>query len=108
MSDIWALKYRPQTMGNLLGQEVPKKIIQGALCELDVPSAFLLSGPFGAGKTSIARIIGRILTCENLTPEKEACGACWSCLLDLGRGESPNYHEQDAASAGHVDDVEVL
>ena len=108
MKDVWALKYRPTTMGELLGQEIPKRIISGALDKPDFPSALLVSGSFGGGKTSLSRIIGRLLTCENLTPQKEACGQCWNCQMDLAEGESPNYREQDAASAGHVDDVEEL
>jgi DNA polymerase III subunit gamma/tau len=108
MRDVWALKYRPTTMSQLLGQEIPKRIIHGALKQPEFPVAFLVSGSFGGGKTSISRIIGRLLTCSQLTPDKEACGQCWNCQLDLAKGESPNYREQDAASAGHVDDVEEL
>jgi DNA polymerase III subunit gamma/tau len=95
-------------MGQLLGQDIPKRIILGALDRPDFPAALLVSGSFGGGKTSLSRIIGRLLTCSNLTPEKEACGQCWNCQMDLADGESPNYREQDAASAGHVDDVEEL
>src|SRR6516165_6556742 len=108
MRDIWALKYRPTTMGELLGQDIPKRIISGALDRPNFPAALLVSGSFGGGKTSLSRIIGRLLTCENLTPQKEACGQCWNCQMDLAEGESPNYCEQDAASAGHVDDIEKL
>lgn len=108
MKDVWALKYRPTTMGELLGQDIPKRIISGALDRPVFPSALLVSGSFGGGKTSLSRIIGRLLTCENLTPQKEACGQCWNCQMDLAEGESPNYREQDAASAGHVDDIEEL
>ena len=108
MHDIWALKYRPTKMGELLGQEIPKKIIHGALDRPEFPAALLVSGSFGGGKTSLSRIIGRLLTCPNLTSEKEACGQCWNCQMDLAKGESPNYCEQDAASAGHVDDIEEL
>lgn len=108
MRDVWALKYRPTTMSELLGQEIPKRIIRGALDKTEFPVALLVSGSFGGGKTSLSRIIGRLLTCPNLTTEKEACGQCWNCGLDLAEGESPNYREQDAASAGHVDDVEQL
>jgi DNA polymerase III subunit gamma/tau len=95
-------------MGELLGQEIPKRIIAGALDRPEFPAALLVSGSFGGGKTSLSRIIGRLLTCSNLTPQKEACGQCWNCSMDLASGESPNYREQDAASAGHVDDVEEL
>jgi DNA polymerase III subunit gamma/tau len=95
-------------MGELLGQDIPKRIIMGALDRPEFPAALLVSGTFGQGKTSLSRIIGRLLTCSNLTPEKEACGQCWNCSLNLAEGESPNYREQDAASAGHVDDIEEL
>lgn len=108
MRDVWALKYRPTTMGEILGQDIPKRIISGALDKLEFPAALLISGQYGGGKTSISRIIGRLLTCSNLTQEKEACGQCWNCQMDLSAGESPNYREQDAASAGHVDDIEEL
>jgi DNA polymerase III subunit gamma/tau len=108
VKDIWALKYRPTKMSELLGQSIPKRIISGALDRPEFPAALLVSGQYGMGKTSVSRIIGRLLTCSNLLPNKEACGQCWNCSLDLEEGESPNYREQDAASAGHVDDVEEL
>jgi DNA polymerase III subunit gamma/tau len=95
-------------MSELLGQEIAKRIIFGALDKPEFPVALLVSGSFGGGKTSLSRIIGRLLTCSSLTPEKEACGQCWNCGMDLAEGESPNYREQDAASAGHVDDVDEL
>jgi DNA polymerase III subunit gamma/tau len=106
--DVWSLKYRPTKMVELLGQEIPKRIIIGALDRPEFPAALLVSGSFGGGKTSLSRIIGRLLTCSNISSEKEACGQCWNCQMDLAEGESPNYREQDAASAGHVDDVEEL
>jgi DNA polymerase III subunit gamma/tau len=108
MSQVWATKYRSRVFSDLLGQDNPKRIVYGALDEPDFPSTLLVTGPFGSGKTSIVRIIGRMLICKNPLPNKDPCGQCWSCQLDISKGESPNYREEDAASCGHVDEVEEM
>jgi len=68
---------------------------------------FMFSGCFGTGKTSLARIFGRAILCENIAPDFEPCNKCKSCKSFL-EGTNPAYMEIDAASYGGVDDIRKL
>ena len=58
------LKYRSQTLDELdlenVRESLKKIVVKG-----DIPHAFLFSGPKGTGKTSAARILAKIVNCEN-------------------------------------------
>jgi DNA polymerase III subunit gamma/tau len=106
MSEIWGVKYRPVRLSQVLGQEVPKKLIFGALKSREKPDTWLLHGQYGSGKTSIARILGRSLVCISPTPAGESCDQCSECLDVLANeNQSLNYVELDSASWGNVEDV---
>lgn len=57
-------KYRPKSIDELYGNAVLKKTIKSAIENNDIPHAILLSGPFGSGKTTIARILTKELNCS--------------------------------------------
>ena len=59
-------KYRPQTLDAVVGQD---HVMQGirAMIEKGNQQAFLLEGPSGTGKTTLARIIAAELGCEDVT-----------------------------------------
>ena len=101
-------KYRPQTFGEVIGQEhVTEPLIQ-ALRSGRLNHAYLFSGPRGCGKTSSARILARSLNCAK-GPTPEPCGECDSCTaLALGGAGSVDVIEIDAASHGGVDDAREL
>jgi len=75
-------KYRPETFAEVIGQDHIVKAISGSLEAGKVAHAYLLCGPRGTGKTTIARIIAR----------------------ELGTSQSDIY-EMDAASNRGIDDV---
>lgn len=101
-------RYRPETFGEVIGQDHVAAPLRQALANNRVHHAYLFSGPRGCGKTTSARILARTLNCEK-APVAEPCGACHSCE-DLARGGpgSIDVIEIDAASHGRVDDTRDL
>ena len=64
-SKVLALKYRPQTFDQLIGQEVIAETIINSIKANKVPNAYLFTGIRGVGKTTIARIVAKSLNCRN-------------------------------------------
>ncbi len=105
-------RYRPETFAEVIGQDHVTAPLRAALRSGQVNHAYLFSGPRGCGKTSSARILARILNCEQNTPEHPTdtpCGVCPSCVeLATGGPGSLDVVEIDAASHGGVDDAREL
>jgi DNA polymerase-3 subunit gamma/tau len=99
------LKYRPNNLDELDLVDVSgslKKIVS----KNSIPHAFLFAGPKGTGKTSAARIMAKILNCEDLKGS-EPCNKCKQCLA-IDKCNSLDVIEMDAASHRGIDDVRIL
>jgi len=101
-------KYRPQTFGEIIGQEHVVKTLNNALASGKVSHAYLFSGPRGSGKTTIARVMAKSLNCSNRKAgDFEPCNKCSSCL-EIGEGRSMDLIEIDAASHRGIEEMKEL
>ena len=65
-SKVLALKYRPQTFDDLIGQEVVAETITNSIKADKIPNAYLFTGIRGIGKTTTARIVAKALNCSKI------------------------------------------
>jgi len=108
MSLALARKYRPKTFSDVAVQSHVSATLQGAIARGRVAQGYLLCGPRGVGKTTLARVLAMALNCERGAPGGEPCGECASCER-IWRGEtSLDVVEIDAASNRGVDDAREL
>lgn len=98
----WADRYRPRKLNEVVGQKSAVAALRGILTTKDVPNALLIAGPYGTGKTTLARMFSRYLNCEKLT----ACGKCASCLHQPDA--HPDITEINGAESRGIDDVRRL
>ena len=105
-SKVLALKYRPQTFRDLIGQEVVTETIINSIKANKVPNAYLFTGIRGIGKTTIARIVAKSLNCLNGS-DKECINECANCDA-ITNSNHIDVLEMDAASKTGVDDVREL
>lgn len=101
-----AVKYRPKVLEDLVGQPHLVSQLRGMFKAGKVPSAILLAGESGTGKTTTARMIARYLNCKNPDPTTHApCGTCISCKYGEGH---PDFLEMNMADARGIDDIRGL
>jgi DNA polymerase-3 subunit gamma/tau len=111
MSEALARKYRPKRFSDVAVQSHVATTLKGAIERGRVAHGYLLCGPRGVGKTTLARVLAMALNCERRGDPAlggEPCGACGSCRR-IWRGEtSLDVIEIDAASNRGVDDAREL
>ena len=99
-------KYRPIRFSDISGQDNIVKIIHNSIVNNKISHAYLLCGPRGTGKTTMAKLIARMVNCENLI-DGEPCGKCNSCL-SINNNSNDDIIEMDAASNNGVDEIREI
>ena len=98
-------KYRPSSFEDMVGQNEVVNVLKKEILQDKISHAYLFSGPRGTGKTSTAKIIARMVNCENLSDNGVPCGKCNSCL---NFNANSDIVEIDAASNNGVDEIREL
>ena len=104
---VLALKYRPQTFDDLIGQDVVAETISNSIKANKVPNAYLFTGIRGIGKTTTARIVAKSLNCSNGIDNLCKENFCENCTA-ISNSNHIDVLEMDAASKTGVDDVRDL
>jgi DNA polymerase-3 subunit gamma/tau len=99
MSDSYKVltrKYRPRSFDDVVSQDHVISTLRNAIAQNRISHAYLFCGPRGVGKTTMARVVARMINGVSMDVDGEELGR----TLDI--------IEIDAASNSGVDDVRSL
>lgn len=116
MIDQWSISMRPKNLDDVAGCGTLKKLIRSSVAEDNWPRAFLLTGKFGTGKTTIAKIIAQSMVCKHLDEQGNPCGTCKDCLSvinetytrDVKHIAAETIKKGDNGSSSVVEFVKIL
>ena len=99
-------KYRPKKLDEIYGQKYIVKIVENSITNNRFMHAYLFYGPRGTGKTTVAKLLAKIVNCSHLNGFNP-CDDCDSCKL-INDKSNPDIIEIDAASNNGVDEIRSI
>ncbi len=114
MSSTLYRKYRPLKFSEIVGQQHIVKTLSNSISNNRIGHAYLLTGPRGTGKTTLARIFAKTVNCisadksaSKKTDFFEPCLKCKNCQ-SFQENKFTDIIEIDAASNTGVDNIRDL
>ena len=103
---VLALKYRPRTFDQVVGQRAVVQILKNSLAGNRIAHAYLFSGIRGVGKTTVARLLAKALNCAK-GPTVDPCNECPACT-EIAVSSSMDVLEIDGATYRKVENTRDL
>lgn len=105
----WSISLRPKTFKDMFGQEKLKKYFENIYKNKEeYPTAILLKGQYGAGKSTAASIIAASIVCQHPQEDGSPCGECPSCKAIFEEKYNRDVIQIDGGQAGKADVIDTL
>ncbi|WP_343192512.1 DNA polymerase III subunit gamma/tau [Buchnera aphidicola (Taiwanaphis decaspermi)] len=103
---VLARRLRPKNFKEIIGQKTIIKAINNSILSKKIHHSWLFSGIRGIGKTTIARLLAKVLNCTNVL-NANPCNNCKNCK-EIDQGCFIDFIEVDAASKTKIEDTKEL
>lgn len=100
------LKYRPNQLDEIIGQDHIVKTFKQASSHNMFSNVYLFAGERGCGKTSLSRIVSKLMTCDDVK-DGITCGKCRACV-SITNVASLDVREINGANNKGIGDIRAI
>lgn len=100
-------QYRPSSLSGVIGHDKTIKALIKRTKENDIPKRILFTGITGIGKTTLMRIVGKNILCNNKDKDGNSCNQCEICNA-IDNEQMNSFYTESNASNLNIDEVRKL